>query len=113
VGNSVGYPLQQGDYLFSTYPNAENRYAVFNVKTEEYTTVASLSDVAGVQLDPVQATAITAEDIFSTYERLPLQKESCLTVTVAEVIVIFLFAGIGGIFVFVQYARTRRQKSVL
>lgn len=110
VGDSVGYPLQHGDYLFSTYTNADNKYAVYNTRTSTYQTVASLSEITDAHLDPTTATAITQDFVRTNYTALSLEKESCITITMAEVIVVILFAG-AGVVVSVMSARKKKQNS--
>lgn len=95
VGNTINYPLEQGDYFFSTYPNADNEYAVYNTLTNEYETVGALREYYDTFLEPETAAPVTPQAVRFAYAQLPLQKESCLTVTVAELLLVGLFASIG------------------
>jgi hypothetical protein len=88
-GSSVNAPLVQGEVLFATYPfgldPSTQVYPTWNRVTGEYRQIASLDDMG---LDPARAQPVLLSDV--TGNRIAVEKESCLTMSVAASIVTLL-----------------------
>ena len=100
LGPIVTYPFVQGDYAYRQ--NLGDVWYILHIPTGEVTEVQNLSDFTKADLDP-NATAITAEWVESQgYKELPYQKESCVSITLAEIILIVVSLIGMGVIAFTQ-----------
>lgn len=111
TGSVLNLPLQQDNYLFSEYPNPNknNLYTVFDLNTLTSTDVPTLADFKEAKLDPTKAHTITLEDATNAGPELSLQKESCLIITVAELIVLISTGLLAGIFIIKEKHQRKKE----
>lgn len=108
VGPIAPYPKVQGYYAY--HKNLEDAWKILDISTGEVTEVKNLSDFTKATLNP-EAENVTAEWIASQgYETLSYQKESCVTITIAEIILLVISILSMGIVSLIQYKKTHTKK---
>jgi hypothetical protein len=79
-GDSVNYPFQNGTWFYAL--NGDT-YRLLNTADGTYTDSASFEKIESLGLTFYEEEQVTAEDIMANYEPLSVQKESCLTISAA------------------------------
>lgn len=92
AGDSVNFPIASGDVLVAQYPNADGTYATLDLSTGTYNAATSPTDPAVVAT--ASGTPLTDDDVRAMgYPTLSLQKESCLVITMAEILLLVVLGG--------------------
>lgn len=108
VGPLIPFPKVQGDYAYNE--KLGNAWTILHIPTGTITEVQKLEDFTEERLDP-EAKQITAEWVISQgYETLSYQKGSCVTITIAEIILLVVSILGMGIVSLIQYKKTHTKK---
>lgn len=107
IGASVYAPRVNGDYAYQQNFD-ETAWNILTISTGELTEVQKLSDFTQANLDP-EAEEVTAEWIAEQgYKKLAYQKESCVTITLAEIILLGASLLGSGIVALVEYKKAKK-----
>lgn len=103
-GDSVNYPFQQGDWFYAL--NGDD-YRLLNISDGSYQEHVPFEEIEALGLTFYEEEQVTEEEITSTYEPLSVQKESCITISAAFLLlyIVLLPAYL------VVWIRSRRKKA--
>lgn len=108
-GDAVNFPIVSGSTLVAQYPNEDGTYATLDSTTGIYSRTTPATDPAVVAAQG--GTPLSPEEVISKgYPELPLQKESCVVITMAELLLLAILAV--GIVVAFLHERKRKGAQV-
>lgn len=108
VGPLLYAPKINGDYAYQQNFD-ETAWKILTISTGELVEVQNLSDFTKATLDPEAENSTSAWVTTQGYETLRFQKESCVVITMAEILLLIASLLGGGIVAVVQYTKTKQR----
>lgn len=106
IGPLLYAPKVNGDYAYQQNFD-ETAWKILTISTGELIEVQNLSDFTKITLNPNTENITPAWIMAQGYEALHFQKESCVVITMAEILLLIVFLLGGGIVALVQHKKAK------